>query len=74
MTDEERFATIRAFRAWLGLEQREAGIAAGVGEKRLIDAEKGRVMSERTWKELTAFYASRGLEIREGEPLIILVR
>lgn len=72
MTTEQQIATLRGFRAWLGLEQKEAAAAAGLGEATLRRAERGDI-SDRTWSTLIDFYASRGLQLRDGDPIIVLV-
>lgn len=67
MDVEQQARILRAMRAWLGMEQGEVARFAGLGERSLLDAEKGRSCSAKTWLKLTEFYASRGLHWREGD-------
>lgn len=75
MTDEPqvRAAALRAMRAWANLQQGEAAASAGISENSLIAAEKGRRCSDKTWRAMTDFYASRGLVLRAGDPLLLQI-
>jgi len=73
MEIELQSSFLRAARAWLGEDQAVIARAAGVSERTLIEAEKARSCSGKTWTALTAYYASRGIVLREGTPLLIQV-
>lgn len=64
----------RTFRAWTGLEQAEAASRSGIAANTLLALERGRACSDATWTKVSAFYESRGLSWRDGEPGIIVVR
>lgn len=66
-------AVLRAMRAWCGLDQRSAAQAADLSLRSVVQAEGGRP-SPKTWSKLTAYYATRGLEWREGEPGLLVVK
>ena len=77
MTDELKSAIARALRAWTGLDQKSVAKAIGVSDPVVIDVEKGRGASEKSWAKLMAFYSERGLYWRggeSGEPGCIIVR
>lgn len=74
MKIEQQSAFARAARSWFDLDQKRAAVGAGISERTLLDLEKGRACSDKTWTAVATFYASQGFEVREGQPLILLVR
>lgn len=74
MTVEQQAAALRAMRAWLGLDQRVVAEGAGIAERTLLDAERARACSDKSWAALTSWYARIGVHWRGGEgPMAILI-
>lgn len=69
MIVETQASVLRAMRAWINIEQAGAARGADIGERTLLDAEKGRGCSEKTWVKLLAFYATYGLHWRPADDL-----
>jgi DNA-binding XRE family transcriptional regulator len=75
MEMNRKSAFLRAARAWLGEEQRAAATAAGVGWNTLLDAEKGRACTDKSWAKLADYYRSRGISlVEDGELVFIIIR
>lgn len=68
-----RASYLRAARAWLGIEQGYAAPAADIALNTLIAAEKARACTDKTWRKMRNFYASRGIVLREGEPVLMQI-
>lgn len=64
---------MRACRAWLGINQKDAAKLAGLSDPTLIKAEKGQECSDRTWELLVGIYAARGAHIRTGDGPTVIV-
>lgn len=74
METEQQARVLRAMRAWLGIEQAEAANGGGIAERTLLDAEKGRACSDKTWTAMIAFYGSRGIFWRgDDAPVAIII-
>lgn len=58
---------LRAMRAWTGFDQSEVAARADLAERTLLDAERGRSCSQKTWDKLLGFYAQCGLYWRAGD-------
>lgn len=68
----DRSALLRAARAYLGMQQDEAALAAGLSRPTVQNAEAGTV-SDKTWRALSAAYASRGVSIGDMDGAAVLI-
>ena len=74
MTIEEKASIARAMRAWLALDQRTVAVAADLAQRTLLEIERARSCSERSWTKLLDFYDGQGLRLVAGKTLAIVER
>lgn len=74
MTDDinTRAAILRASRAYLGIDQIEASDSAGISQRTLIAAERGRVCTDKTFDKLTTVYAAWGMVVEMVDGAVVM--